>query len=92
MESDTAVKDMADYLDVPPSMVGERLARLGHTVSIGDPSDQWGRSRGVVYPERLVRLALEGIHEGRLDIGEFAEALGLSDKDAIELLRLSTAP
>jgi Zn-dependent peptidase ImmA (M78 family) len=90
----SSVEVLASYLDLPPSFISERLRAFGREApeSESDPEDRWIPSRGVVYPERLVRLAFEGMHEDRLDIREFAEALRLGRSEAIRLLRLSSAP
>jgi Zn-dependent peptidase ImmA (M78 family) len=92
LDARSSVEVLASYLDLPPSLISERLRELGRESPEPDPEDRWVPSRGVVYPERLVRLAFEGMHEDRLDIREFAEALHLGRSKAIRLLRLSSAP
>ncbi len=90
VDSGPSVEALASYLDMPPSIVGARMQGLGYDLPDFDPADRWGPSRGVVYPERLVRLALEGMQEGKLVISEFASELRLTIPRAVELLRLSS--
>lgn len=86
---------IADYLELPVSFVVRRLAALGYdagdTEDVTD-DDWWQERTETVFPERLVALALEGIHEGKIDVDEFSTALGISRDDAIRLLSLSAVP
>ncbi len=81
---------IADYADLPPSFVARRLTWLGVDAGVRDARDIWGGSGETLVPERLVGLALEGIHEGRLSVDEFAGVLDLPREAAIDLLRLSS--
>ena len=81
---------IADYVDLPPSFVARRLVSFGVTTDVRAPRDLWGGQGETLFPERLVGLALEGIHEGRLSVDEFADVLQLSREAAIDLLRLSS--
>jgi Zn-dependent peptidase ImmA (M78 family) len=94
LEAGTSLGTLADYLDLPLSVVAARVRALRDDEEItgGDPADLWGDDRGTIYPERLVRMALEGIHEDKLDVDDVAAALRIPRTRAIELLRLSAAP
>jgi len=92
LKASATLETMVGYFELPESIVTERLVDLGLPAGPFDVADRW-RGRGqVMFPERLVRLALEGIHTDRLDVDEFAQALHLAREDAIVLLRLSSAP
>ena len=96
LEAGTSLEALAGYLDLPLSVVSARVRALRDATDdprgIDPADDVWGDDRGPIYPERLVSLALEGIHEDKLDLDDFAAALRLPRARAIELLRLSSAP
>jgi Zn-dependent peptidase ImmA (M78 family) len=83
---------LSETFELPESLVRERMALLGLPEGgSGGEEDQWTGDRGVLVPERLVRLALEGIHADALTVGDFARALRLDERDALGLLRLSAS-
>jgi Zn-dependent peptidase ImmA (M78 family) len=93
-ETEPPVDAIASYLDLPVSFVRRRLGDLG-VVGVeldATDADWWDGAEDVVYPERFVALALEGIHEDVLDVDEFASWLELEREAALSLLALSAAP
>jgi len=91
IDAGASVDVLAETFELPRSIVLERLAMLGIRARGAAEDDRWGADRGVILPERLVRLALEGIHSDALDVADFAAALRLDEREAIALLRLSAS-
>lgn len=91
-QGDVDANAVATYLDLPLSLVSERLLSLGYPVEATDSGDVWAEHvREETQPERLVHLVLEGIHEGKLDVEDVAEALGVTEAEAVDFLRLSAS-
>lgn len=92
VDSGASVEVVAGVLELPPSIVAERLLALGLPARELPHRDRWTGAGELQLPERMLRLALEGMHADRLGVDEFAASLGLTHDEAVDLLRLSSAP
>jgi len=92
VDAGATVDVLAGVLELPASIVADRLLALGLPAPDLPHTDRWTGGGELQLPERMLRLALEGMHADRLGVDEFAAALGLSREEAVDLLRLSSAP
>jgi Zn-dependent peptidase ImmA (M78 family) len=92
LDAGAGVEVLAQVFELPPSIIADRLLALGHPASERHHTDRWQGGGELELPERMLRLALEGMHQDRLTVDEFATALSLTQNGAIGLLRLSSSP